>query len=86
VIPRNVQLIDGSALCNTHLSLIRIESGNNTFVVVNDLLIDILCHKLIHNFSTSSTIDIPNDIEIFGSSCFSSCKSLSSFHLNQIHD
>jgi hypothetical protein len=37
---------------------------------------------LIRNFSKSSHVEIPSDIEILGSSCFSSCQSLSSvsFH------
>jgi hypothetical protein len=78
VIPRNVQFINGSALDNVKLSSVTIENGNTTFVVENDLLIDILFHKLIRNFSRSSKVDIPNHIEIFGLSCFSYCKSLSS--------
>jgi hypothetical protein len=78
MIPRNVQFIDGSAFCNVKFSSIGIESGNHTFVVENDLLIDIVCHKLIRNFSRSSIIHLPNDIEILGSSCFSWCGQLSS--------
>jgi hypothetical protein len=67
VIPRNVQFIDGSAFCAVTLSSIMIESGNNTFVIANDLLIDIVHHELIRNFSTSSTVHIPSHIEIPGS-------------------
>jgi hypothetical protein len=78
VIPRNVQFIDGSAFIEVTLSLISIESGNNTFVLENDFLIDVLHHKLIQNFSKSSGIEIGRNIEIVGSNCFSSCKSLSS--------
>jgi hypothetical protein len=55
MIPRNVQFINGSAFCNMRLSSITIESWNNTFIIENYLLIDISRHKLIRNFSTSST-------------------------------
>jgi hypothetical protein len=60
------------------LSSISIESGNEIFVIENDFLIDVVHHKLIRNFSTSSSIEIGRNIEILGSNCFSSCESLSS--------
>jgi hypothetical protein len=60
------------------LSSISIESGSERFVIENDFLIDILDHKLIRDFSKSPTIEIGMNIEILGSKCFSSCKSLSS--------
>jgi hypothetical protein len=78
VIPRNVRFIDGSAFIRVPLSSISIESGNEIFVIENDLLIDVLHHKLIRNFSRSSTIEIGRNVEILGSHCFSSCFSLSS--------
>jgi predicted nucleotidyltransferase len=78
VIPRNVQFIDGSAFIDVTLSSISIESGNEIFIIEKGILIDILDHKLIRNFSQSSTIEIGNNIEIVGSRCFSSCRSLSS--------
>jgi hypothetical protein len=78
LIRRNVRFIDGSAFSWVGLSSIRFESGNTTFVVENDLLIDSVCHKLIRHFSKSSQVIIPNDIGIRCSSCFSSCESLSS--------
>jgi hypothetical protein len=37
------------------------------------MLIDIVDHKLIHDFSSSSSVTIPSDIEILGSKWFSSC-------------
>jgi predicted transcriptional regulator len=77
-IPRNVQFIDGSAFELTKLNSISIEAGNDIFHVEYDFLIDILHHKLIRNFSVSSNIEIPQTIEILGSSCFSKCASLSS--------
>jgi hypothetical protein len=66
------------------LSSITIDSRNNTFVVEQNVLIDILCHKVIRNFSRSPRVDIPRHIEILCSECFSSCKSLSpvSFECN----
>jgi hypothetical protein len=63
---------------NVSISSISTESGNEVFVVENEILIDIVHHKLIRNFSRSSNIEIGSDIEILGSSCFSSCKSRSS--------
>jgi hypothetical protein len=70
VIPRNVQFIDGSAFIGVTLSSISIESGNEIFVIEHDILIDVVDHKLIRNFSTSSEIEIGRDIEILGSNCF----------------
>jgi hypothetical protein len=78
VIPRNVRFIDGSAFAGVIQLSISIESGNNIFVIENGFLIDVIHHKLIRNFSTSSTIIIPSDIEILGSSSFSGCGLLSS--------
>jgi cytochrome c556 len=78
LIPRNVQFIDGSAFASVRLSSIWIESGNANFVIENDFLIDVIHHSLIRNFSISSNVEIPSDIEILGSSCsscFSSCQS-----------
>jgi hypothetical protein len=60
------------------LSSISIESGNKSFVIEHEFLIDIIHHKLIRNLSRSSNVEIPSNIEILGSSCFSCCKSLSS--------
>jgi hypothetical protein len=78
VIPRNVRFIDGSAFIDLTLSSISIESGNDIFAIENDFLVDILHHKLIQNLQKPSTIEIPNRVEILGSSCFSYCESLSS--------
>jgi hypothetical protein len=77
-IPRNVQFIDGSAIRDMKSSSIRIESGNELFCVKDDFLIDVIHHKLIRSFSTSSSIIIPYWIESLGSSCLSCCESLSS--------
>jgi hypothetical protein len=55
-----------------------IESGNEIFVVEQDFLIDVVHHKSIRNFCTSSQIDVATNIEILGSSCFWCCESLSS--------
>jgi uncharacterized protein YajQ (UPF0234 family) len=78
VIPRNVRFIDGSAFIGVTLPSISIESGNQIFVIEKDFLIDVLHHKLIRNFSTSSAIEIGRNIEILGSKCFYNCKLLSS--------
>jgi hypothetical protein len=78
VIPRNVEFIDGSAFIDVSLSSISIESGNDIFVIEGDLLIDVFHHKLIRNFSLSSSIEIGRNIEILGSKCFSCCESFSS--------
>jgi hypothetical protein len=60
------------------LSSITIDSRNNTFVVEQNVLIDILCHKLIRDFSRSPRLNIPSHIEILCSECFSYCNPLSS--------
>jgi hypothetical protein len=59
------------------LSSISIESGNEIFVFENDILIDILHHKLSRNISESSEIEIGRNIEILGSHCLSFCESVS---------
>jgi hypothetical protein len=78
VIPRNVRFIDATAFRCVILSSVSIESGNDIFVVENGLLINIFQHNLIRNLCGSSEIEIPNNIQILGSNCFSYCKSLSS--------
>jgi hypothetical protein len=55
-----------------------IDPGNRRFVFDNSFLFDMIDHRLIRNFSVSSHITIPRDIEILGSSCFRECYSLSS--------
>jgi hypothetical protein len=55
------------------LSFISTESGNEYFVVENGFLIDIVNHKWIRDFSNSPSVQIGDDIEIVGSSCFSWC-------------
>jgi hypothetical protein len=52
-------------------------TSNCAEIVVNGVNWNIH-HTLMRNFSTSSHIEMPSDIEILGSSCFSSSKSLSS--------
>jgi hypothetical protein len=78
MIPSNVCFIDGSAFSCVNLSECLIESGNERFVFENDFIIDVVDHKLIHSFSTSSHLEIPCHIEILGSLCFSGCESLTS--------
>jgi hypothetical protein len=78
VIPEGVQFIDSSAFTGVQLSSIWIESRNETFVVEYRFVIDVMHHKLILNLVQSSEKLIPNSVEILGSGCFSSCKSLSS--------
>jgi hypothetical protein len=78
VIPLNVCFIDSSAFCDVKLLHCLIESGNRRFVYENGFLIDVVDHKLIRSFSTSSHLEIARDIEVLGSSCFSWCQSLRS--------
>jgi hypothetical protein len=77
-IPRNVQFIDGSAFQNIFSTFVSIKSSNPHFSMANDFLVDIIHHRLVRNFSSSRFITIDADIEILGSSCFSSCGFLSS--------
>jgi hypothetical protein len=78
VIPKNVQFIDGSAFRDVRLSSISIESENERFAIENDLLIDLVDHILIRNFSNLSNVTISASIKILGSGCLSFCYSLSS--------
>jgi hypothetical protein len=55
-----------------------IESDNRRFAFDKTFLLDVVDHRLIRNFSVSSHITIPRDIEILGSSCFLGCQLLSS--------
>jgi hypothetical protein len=80
VIPQNVQNIDNSAFIDLTLSSISIESGNDSFVIENEFLIDIVHHTLIHNFSKLSHVEVPSDIEIVGSSCFHIVNHFHHFH------
>jgi hypothetical protein len=54
IIPRNVQFIDSFTFLGVRLSSISIESGNKLIVIGKHILIDILRHKLIRDFSESS--------------------------------
>jgi hypothetical protein len=78
VIPRHTQFIDGSGFQNVQLSSVSIESGNERFVIRDDLLIDIVDHKLICNLSSSHSVMIRRDIEILGSGCLCSRRPLES--------
>jgi hypothetical protein len=51
-------------------SSVSIENGNKTFVLLEDLVIDIVDRKLIRSFSKSREIAIPSDIAIVGPMCF----------------
>jgi putative transposon-encoded protein len=82
VIPRNVEFIDGSAFLESEICSISVENENSTFVIKNCMLIDIVYHKLVRNFSNSSHIQIPGHLEILGSSCCANYKSLSSTQMN----
>jgi hypothetical protein len=59
------------------LSSISIEAGNDIFVFENSFLVDIVHHKLIQKISKSSEMTVSRNIEILGSNCVSSCKSIS---------
>jgi hypothetical protein len=77
-IPRNVQFIDGSTFLKSNLKSISIETGHERFLIDRESFVDIIDHRLIRHFGSSSHVDICCDIEILGSFCFSDCKSLSS--------
>jgi hypothetical protein len=68
----------GSQFLFLNFIIIAIESGNDIFVLENGFLIDIVHQKLIRNLSKSSILEIIGNIEILGSKCFLSRKSLSS--------
>jgi hypothetical protein len=57
---------------------VSIEIGNAIFKIEHTFLLDIVNHRLIRDFSSSSSFNVCADIEILGSSCFSHCQLLSS--------
>jgi hypothetical protein len=71
-IPRNVRFIDGSAFLGVNLNSnsISIETGHERFEIQDNFLVDIVDHRLIRSFASSSHIHICGYIEILGSSCY----------------
>jgi hypothetical protein len=67
-----------SAFCDVKLSLCDVKCGNDRFIVEDELLIDILDHKAILNYSNSSIFTIPSSFRFLGGFCFQACRSLSS--------
>jgi hypothetical protein len=53
-------------------------NGHKYFVIENEFLIDVIQHCLICNFSSSSNLEIPSNIERLRSKCVSDCESFSS--------
>jgi hypothetical protein len=77
-LPGNVQFIAGSSFLCVDSACVSIKSGRNTFSIENDFLVDVVTHRLIHGFSSLSSIEICANIEILGKSCFSDSWSISS--------
>jgi hypothetical protein len=65
-IPRSVRFIHGSVFMSVELLENLIERGHEKFVLREDLLTEIVDHNLIRNFSSSSSVIIRCNIEIFG--------------------
>jgi hypothetical protein len=68
VIPRGVRFNNGSAFPAVQSSSFSIENGNERFGLLDDFLIDIIDHKLIRHFPSSTSAIIPCDIEILAPS------------------
>jgi hypothetical protein len=81
VIPCCSRFTEGAPFAGGKLLSKAIERGNERFAIWEDLLIDILNYKLIRDFSSSSSVIIPRDIEILCSGCFSRCESLLSVRI-----
>jgi hypothetical protein len=83
-LPRSLRFINGPPFANVRLTEFSVGRENETFILENGRLIDRLNHKLIRNFSNSSTIGIWNTIESIGLSSFFVCQSLlsSCFEMN----
>jgi hypothetical protein len=69
-IPARVRFIHGSAFHQIHECSIDIEMGQKRFIVIDDLLVDDVEHKLIREFSMNRVVLIPREIEILGPYCF----------------
>jgi hypothetical protein len=78
VIPRTVEIIDGSAFSYCEGLLISIEEGSEHLAVDGYFLQSFDGSILIRYFGGEDIVCIPRTVEIIGSSCFSYCKSLSS--------
>jgi hypothetical protein len=75
-LPASVQKIDGSALAG--IPHITIEDGNRHFRVSGDFLLDFAGVAVVRYFGFGTRVRLKNEIEIFGTGCFSGCESLSS--------
>jgi hypothetical protein len=69
---------NGDRFCPEGMTGAGTYSTDDIFVIENDFIVDVLHHKLIANVSRSSSIEIGMNSEIFGSHCFSECRSHSS--------
>jgi hypothetical protein len=86
VIPSNVCFINASAFVGVNLSNCLIESGNQKFVCENAFLINVVDHKLIRSFSTSSHLEILTILKFLGHHVFQCVNHSHQSYLNQVHD
>jgi hypothetical protein len=77
IIPRTVEMIDGSAFARCESISIRIEDGSEYFVVEGEFLSDFSCRMLIRYLGNAGSVCAPNHVDILGPFCFSYCQSLS---------
>jgi hypothetical protein len=78
VIPRTVEIVDGSAFSDCKGLLILIEEGSEHLAVDGYFLQSFDRSILIRYFGLEDIVYIPRTVEIIGSSYFSYCSSLSS--------
>jgi hypothetical protein len=71
-LPASVSELDGSSFFNSPVSTISIEPGNTHFCVRDQFLLDFGGVRIIFNFGTDDEVQIPDRIEMIGSSAFSS--------------
>jgi hypothetical protein len=70
VIPRNVELIDGSAFEGTSIQSISIDSANTHLLLERDFLVNGSRSKAIRFVSHSKEVVVPRTITVLGKSCF----------------
>jgi hypothetical protein len=65
-LPASLQIIDRGASPHSKVFQITVEQGSRNFRVLSDLLIDIECITVIHDFGIDRNVTLPAEIETLG--------------------
>jgi hypothetical protein len=75
-LPASLEIMIGSALKHTDLSLITVEEGNTNFQVYDSFLMDIEGLSAVRYFGSQKSLIVNRAFEVLGPGCFNSCQSL----------